>query len=170
MAEVTLHFSIAGVKPMQFNRIALDLRDFSEPLREIGHVIHDSIRTQFRREGGVVGDKWAALKKWYAARKARRYPGKTILRATDRLMLSITSEHAQGSVFEVTPTQLTVGTDVTTPDGRWNLGLIHDKGAPRANITARPIIVVPTSARTRIRVVFRQWLERKAAAADLTLT
>ena len=169
MPELRLSFSVAGTPLLdrRINRLALNLHDFTEPLRETGEVIYDNIRAQFAAQGKP---KWAALSDLYAARKARKHPGKTILRATDRLMQSLTERTAPGAIYELTPTHVRIGTDVQTPDSRWNLGLIHQLGAPNRNIPARPMIRLTMGSRTRIVVVFRQWLERKAATADLTLT
>lgn len=169
MSEVRLTFAIAGdtLLDRRFSRVALDLDDFSDPLRETGHAIHDAIRDQFAAEGSPA---WEPLSPRYAARKARTYPGMPILQATRRLMLSLTDADAPDAVFDVSPTRLILGTDVETPDGKWNIGLLHQLGAPNANIPARPMIRLPMTARTRITMIFRSWFASVADAQGLAVS
>lgn len=58
------------------------LRDTRPPLERIRDDFYDMEKAWFESEGG---SQWQALSPRYAAWKNRTYPGKTILRRTDRM-------------------------------------------------------------------------------------
>jgi len=65
-----------------------------------------------RREFEIEGDPaWPALSPLYRAWKARHFPGKTILRRTDRLYESLTSPGGE-NIAMVTPRTIRFGTRV----------------------------------------------------------
>jgi phage gpG-like protein len=66
---------------------AADMRPVWEALADRFLVLE---RRQFATEGRTGSAGWAPLSPAYAAWKARRYPGKTILRRTDELFRSLT--------------------------------------------------------------------------------
>ena len=144
MSEITLHFQVAGgdVLHRQLGRVALDLTDFTQPLRESGEVIYDAIRDEFATQGQTQTPKWPALSPRYAAWKARHYPGKPMLRMTDALMRSITGRGAQGAVYELSTHTLTLGTDIETPTGGWNLGLLHQQAQHQQGHLQIPVLLL----------------------------
>jgi len=79
--------------------------DFSATLEEAGQEFRDIEKARFQAEG--YG--WAPLSPAYARRKEREYPGKTILRRTDRLYLGMTVKGASDNVSIVTATEGTFG-------------------------------------------------------------
>lgn len=81
--------------------------------------------------GGLPGP-WAPLSPSYAAWKATHYPGKTILRRTDRLYASLTSR-SPDTVWEVTPRTIRFGTRVP-------YFVYHQTGTRR--MPARPPLVL----------------------------
>jgi phage gpG-like protein len=75
---------------------------------------------------------WPALSPAYAAWKQRNFPGKTILRRTDRLFGSLTSM-APDTIFQATPRTLRMGSRVP-------YFMAHQVGA--GNLPARPPLVL----------------------------
>ncbi len=159
MPEVRIHWSVAGdvLLDRAFTRLAIDVADFTPALSSSGDILYSEIAHQFESEGEP---SWAPLSPRYAARKARRFPGKPILQATGAMMESLTTNSAIGSVYELTPVSLTVGSDLRV--GKWCLPLIHYSGAPRANIPARPMIRLRQGAKSRITRAFRRHFEAEA--------
>lgn len=68
------------------------------------------LKEQFTKEG-ALGEhgKWAALTEAYAARKAKKYPGRPILEASGRMKKDLLSPANKG---EMMPRELGYGTDV----------------------------------------------------------
>ena len=137
-----------------FVRLGVVLQDFREPLRRIAdELIYPEIKHQFAAEGDTI---WPAYRSAaYAAFKRRI--GKPKLVVTGALQRSLTTKRARGSVYRLTKELLEIGTQLQTPDGQWNLGLIHQKGAPRANIQARPMMRLRRSAQTKAVEIFTSW-------------
>lgn len=61
----------------------------------------------------LAGPGWKPLTEDYAKWKARKYPGAPILVRTGALRDSLVSGFAPHSVFEVFPTEMRIGTDVS---------------------------------------------------------
>jgi phage gpG-like protein len=87
-------------------------------------------RRVFAAEG--LPGPWAPLSPAYAAWKAKRYPGKSILRRTDRLYESLT-QRSPDTVWEITPRTIRFGTRVPY----WKY---HQTGTRR--MPARPPLVL----------------------------
>jgi phage gpG-like protein len=69
------------------------------------------MQEQFKSEGGRA-QKWEPLSVRYAAWKQKNYPGKTILRLTDRLYTSLTNISSPDMVFDTQPQSMLFGTRV----------------------------------------------------------
>ncbi len=152
-----LRWEIAGQVQLSrtFTRLAAQLTDFRKPLRRMyEEVILPEIRAQFAAEGLPP---WPKLSDAYAARKAREHGAKPKLVVSGALMASLTDRGAPGAVFRLTREQLTVGTALATPDGKWSLGRIHQEGAPRANVPERPMLRLRPEAQTRAVEIFAHW-------------
>ena len=99
---------------------------------------------RFAAEGANEGlPKWAALSKPYAAWKATsKFPGRTILDLSGSLRRSLTQRGGAGNVTRIEPMSLELGTAVRTPNGSWNLGMLHQTGTrkmpPRPPIGLSP--------------------------------
>lgn len=119
-----------------FNNLEQIPDDFSEPLSQMADDFYSEEERIFNEEG----PGWAPLKPEVQKRKERKFPGAPILVRTGALKASLTSDKAKGSVYELTPDTLKLGTSLKTPDGNYNLGLLHQFGAPRNNMPARPPI------------------------------
>lgn len=108
-----------------FNRIGQIISDFRSIWPEVAQAFYRIEVEQFESEGtrGASG-RFTALSPAYAKFKAVKFPGKTILRATDTLFDSLTNPNAPGSVFRPEQSQLTLGTSVP-------YGVFHQRGTRR---------------------------------------
>lgn len=89
----------------QLDRALHALHDLSPAFEAIIPDFWDEERERFGAQ------PWAPLSPAYAKWKAQHYPGKGIMRLTDRLMDSLTSKSAD-AVVDVGPDHLTIGTRV----------------------------------------------------------
>ena len=160
MSEVRIHYSVAGEVQLEraFTRLAIDVKDFTLPLRASEEVIEQSTRRQFAQQGQPA---WKKLKPTYAARKARLHPGKTILRATDALYNSLVRAGSPGAIREVTATQLRFGTSLEV--NGWNLGLIHQMGRKDKTLPARPMLRLSSTSKRLIVDCFVDYFRSIAA-------
>jgi len=95
-------------------------------------------RSQFATAGR---GQWPALSPAYAAAKARRFPGKPIMRRTDALYRSLTTGP---QVTVVEPHLLLLGSLV--PYGKY-----HQSRKPRGRLPRRPVIDIQLWTRNRWR-------------------
>jgi phage gpG-like protein len=95
----------------------------------------------FRTEGAVnASGQWKPLSPRYAAWKAKRYPGRRILRLTGKLRSSLVKPGAEGNIEEITPTSMTLGTSIPYAG-------FHQRGTRR--MPARKVIDLPNRMMTR---------------------
>lgn len=91
----------------QIRLIGTLIKDWKEPLTNIRNDFWNEERAIFESEGSAGNrSKWAALSAKYAATKAKKFPGKTILRATDKLFNQMTG----GGFSAITSTSMFAGT------------------------------------------------------------
>lgn len=95
----------------------------------------------FATEGGALGQKWAALstktsgnRPSYAAWKAEHFPGKTLLRRTDRLWSSLAGETTD-TVKYMQRQSLEMGTKVP-------YAVYHQSREPRTKMPRRSFILL----------------------------
>jgi phage virion morphogenesis protein len=91
--------------------------------------------TAFKTETSPTGSAWQALKPKTIQRKLNRKTPRSknrILQDEGALYNSIASR--------ITSSGAIVGTNQTTKDGKYSIGAIHQFGAPRRNIPARPFL------------------------------
>jgi len=106
------------------------------------------------------GPGWAPLSPRYAQWKAHHYPGMPLLVRTGALAASLIEADSDGNINELYPTEMKLGSDLKTKDGRYTLGMLHQtgtrphKGSPDG-MTARPPVIVRPSLQ-------RQWHSRLA--------
>lgn len=120
----------------RFSGVGLDL---TEPFGAIADSFVAAERRQFASLGAYGGAPWPALSPKYAAWKARRYPGKPILRRTDELFTSLTQGPA---VRVIAHDRLVLGSD----DEK---GAHHARGG--GNLPKRDPIGIPEALR-------REWM------------
>lgn len=124
--------------PVQRNEVVksrlLDVKrralDLSQPFQAFIPYWMEQERQVFAAQG--LPQTWPALSPAYAAWKAKRYPGKTILRRSDRLYQSLTTFGAD-TIAEGRPRSLRFGTRVPY----WQF---HETGTRR--MPARPVMVL----------------------------
>lgn len=97
------------------------------------------------------GPGWASLKR--STQWNRLYsgypPSHPILVRTGALRASLTDGNADGAINEMYPTEMSVGTDLKTPDGRYTLGMLHQTGtrphkrSPNGMVARPPVIIGP---------------------------
>ena len=102
----------------------------------------------FQGEGQTpLTSRWAPLSPQYKAWKERNYPGKTILRRTDRLFHSVVNNPN----LNITPERLTFGTNVPYAS-------FHETGTSK--MPARPLFgYVETNAPMALEPLLLEWLE-----------
>lgn len=167
MPSYQLRWEVAGQVQLSrtFTRLALDLRDLREPLRQVAHdVIYPEIRHQFDHDGEPA---WPGLSPGYARLKARRHPGVPLLIASGALRRSLTEPDQPHAIYELTADSLTLGTSLPTPGGEWNLGLLHQLGAARANIPPRLMLRLRAAAQTQAVVIFENWFTAVARREEV---
>jgi len=131
------------------------LADWRRPLALVRDDFRQYERELFESEGAAGGrGPWAPLKPSVRLWKARRYPGKSLLRRTDALYRSLTQPNARGSLGRIDGDRLIVGTTLTTPDGRRNLGALHHEG--RGALPSRPLLEVSEARLARWAGVVRE--------------
>ncbi len=93
-------------------RLGRGLNDWSGAWPTVAEAVRSMAGAQFESQGasGASGG-WAPLSREYAARKAKTYPGKPLMRATDRLYDSVTGI-SPDTIFDPSANRLTLGTRV----------------------------------------------------------
>lgn len=145
--------------------LARALEDWSPLWPLVGEIVRGIEREQFETEGarGVSG-RWPALSARYAKAKARKYAGKTTLRASDRLYNSLTGFVAGDSVFDAAPKKLTVGTRV-------EYAVYHQSEGSRSRLPRRPILdLVPGRDDRAIAGVLKQHAQHLVQQAGFVVT
>lgn len=135
------------------------LRNLRPVWRSIVTYLRQATTDQFLSAGGRSRDKWEPLSTAYAVRKAQVWPGKPILRASDRLFQSLTGQN-QDSVVEIDARSLTWGT--ATPYARF-----HQRGTAR--MPQRKILVVTKADRRQITALVRAHLANQARVSGYGL-
>jgi phage gpG-like protein len=113
MANLRITLQVDGIT--EFDRTFTRFTELIEDLREIWPAVMEQfykiMAEQFAAEGKGRSGRWKPLSRRYAIVKARQYPGKTILRRTDRMKDSLVSR-TKDSVFILERDRLTLGTRV----------------------------------------------------------
>lgn len=153
---VRLTFAIEGYEraDVGLTGAATKARDFRPFWRTVvAPWFFGRIQEQFASEGTAVGG-WAPLSPRYAAWKAKRYPGKTILRRTDRLMKSLTWTGAALATPEgiaiMTPDSATFGSSVF-------YGRFHQRGT--RTMRQRRILYLPPDASVTLGKMLHRWAQ-----------
>ena len=100
------------------------------------------------------GPGWAELTPKYKAWKTKHYPGMPLLVRTGALEASLTQFDAEGAIYDVYPTEMSLGTDLKVRDGKYTLGMLHQTGTRRGLPPRPPLQVKPG--------LQRQWNRRLA--------
>ncbi len=123
-------------------------------------VFEQAVARQFSEEGGGPSQgKWPELSDAYAARKARRWPGRPILVASGALVAALTNSHSAGALRETTPTTLAYGTRGI------EYASYHQTGTPR--MPSRPPVDFDDDAADAIEEAAKAALRDLVAVARL---
>lgn len=126
--SLELDLEIKGVKEVtkMLTNVGLDVRDLKGAMADVGDHAKKYFGGQvFASRGGVLGQTWPRLSPSYAARKAKRYPGRPVLVRTGLMQRSFTSTPSNMSV--------TIGNDA--PWFKY-----HQSSAARTKIPRRVMI------------------------------
>lgn len=124
-----------SVDDSQFQTIFSQFERPTRPLMTaIALFISDEAKLAIKNETSPNGNKFAALNPKYAARKAKDKKTKRngILQQSGQLFDSIAAEATEDTAIVKT----------NRPVGSYDLGSIHQFGAPRRNIPARPFFPI----------------------------
>lgn len=171
---VRLTFAIEGYERVSvgLSRWARQIRDFRPFWRQyVAPWFFAALVKHFHNQGILVGG-WRPLSPRYAAWKARRYPGKTILRRTDRLIRSLTWSGGvvvQGAGYggSVGPEGVFLAEETGAAFGtRVPYAHAHHYGAGR--LPQRRILHLPPGASRTLGRMLHRWAHAQATALGVT--
>jgi len=137
------------------------VKDFREPLNLAADDFENDMEQQFSREGRP---RWAPLLPSTLLDRARKgYPSGPILVRDGSLKRSLTTKGAEGHIREIHKTYAVLGTDYRTPDGRYNMALIHTEG--NEHMAARPVMEVSQAALKRMMLRIHQHMQKQLGTA-----
>lgn len=155
-----LRFEIEGHEraSVGISRYAKTIQDFRPFWRQqVAPWFFDLVQQGFASQGAPPVGRWEPLSKPYAAWKARRYPGRTILRRSDTLIQSLTWRGAQlqgrGGVATFHARAAELGTAI--PYARF-----HQRGTRR--MPARRFLYLPPDASRVLGRMLARWAHAQA--------
>ena len=149
-----LEFNVDGDVQLSraFSRFADHIKDMRPAFEEIVKLFYQMESQQFESEGAHGSGGWAPLAPSTLEQKLRMgYPSKMLVRS-GKLMLSLTGQ-ASGSVVEVRPLMLAVGTSIP-------YGVFHQRGT--AKMPARPLIQLSEDDKTKWHKTIHKYIVEKA--------
>jgi len=129
---------------------------------EIGIDVREILTEQFAHEG--FG--WKPLSPAYAIQKRRLFGDKPILRATDRMFLSLTNKGADGNITDIHPMEASYGTSVKSKTG-FSYPRAHQTGTSR--MPQRKIFALTEANKRRITRTMQRHLVKTARGAGLNV-
>ena len=156
-----LHLRFDVVGDVQLSRLLDRVSSDLSNMRPAWDLIHTNFlrgeQGTFALEGAFGGKpKWEPLSPKYELWKDQRYPGQPILVLTGALRASLTQASDPDHVYDATDSGMSVGTKKRTPGGRWNLGLLHQKGTRR--MPARPPLILTEQQKNEWVGIMHDWL------------
>lgn len=91
----SVHINIAGDKEVakMLESVALEVNDLKPAMQDIGKYLKSFFAGEvFASRGSVIGHPWMRLSDDYAARKAKKYPGRSLLVRTGTMQRSFVSK------------------------------------------------------------------------------
>ena len=122
--EISIEVTGEAAVLSRLNTLESRISHLEPALSRMAEEFNRQMAAVFASEGRTAGASWAALSPRYAAWKARRFPGKSILRRSDRLYSSLVGPTSD-SIREVGPDYILLGTRVP-------YGIRHQMGPPLA--------------------------------------
>lgn len=131
-----LEINIEGVQEvvLEMDNLVRRSSNLTEPFQRFQKHWFDSIDQVFADGGDPV--EWPALSPAYESRKAVAFPGQPIMRASDRLYESLTSQTSD-TIWKVGPRHIEFGSRVPYFE-------YHQQGTP--TMDARPVLVLTDDA------------------------
>jgi phage gpG-like protein len=153
VAGVVLEFEVFGQKQLvrELSRFSELAGDASPAFEEIIDMMRADIGEQFATEGQTMSGGWAPLKPVTIERKEAEGLHTEIMRATDRLMQSLTDDRGSDQVHEVTPIGFDFGS--TVEYGKYHMGPAKDGSRP-----ARPPVDFTEAQKQKYIKVLQEWL------------
>lgn len=153
MPGVVVEFEAFGHKMIEreLTRFGELAGNASPAFEEIIDLMRADIQEQFDTEGVSMSGGWAPLKPVTVERKAAAGLRTEIMRATDRLMQSLTDDRGSDQVHEVTPFGFEFGSSVDY--GKYHMGPAKDGSRP----ARKPIDFTETQRRKYIKVL-QAWI------------
>lgn len=148
LANITVTVDDAEVQRL-LRELAERADDLTPAMKQIGEYMRLRTEENFAAQQSPEGNAWRALNPNYAAAKRKKGGIAKILQYTGDLRSSIAYQAEPRSVF--------IGTNIKASNG-YSLGAIHNFGAPRRNIPARPFLGVSQADREEITMILRDYL------------
>lgn len=135
-----LNIQISGVQEavIELDNLVRRSSNLSAPFQRFQKYWFDAIDQSFADGGDPV--EWPALSPAYESWKARAFPGQPIMRASDRLYDSLTSQTSD-TIWRVGPRSIEFGSRVPYFE-------FHQEGTSR--MPARPVLTFPDSAAKKL--------------------
>lgn len=133
MGNLRFTFSTVGIKQVDtiFKDVNERANDLSIPFEQIKNDFYNLEEEVFANQGNFEGlQEWAQLSPEYEKRKSILHPGAGKLEVSGALRKSF-KEGEDGNVTRVSPTLLEMGSSLKTPDGKYNLALLHQTGTSK---------------------------------------
>lgn len=164
MADLHLQFVLPGhdgEADVQLSRVLAGLSGDLDDLGPAHELIHQNFlegeHGTFALEGAFEGkSSWSPLSPKYLEWKQSRYGDLPVLVLTGSLRASLTDAGHPDHVYESDGQELTIGTRARTPDGSWNLGLLHQLGTKK--MPARRPVELTQPQKSRWVGILHQWL------------
>lgn len=148
--SVTVKIIGAQEEIARLQALGSSFTDFSAAMKIIGKDLKNYYKDDvFASEGGLLGSPWQGLSKRYALRKAKTYPGKSILVATGNLKKSFSYSTTKNSVL------------ITNKAPYFKY---HQSTLPRKKMPFRPMLGVNSEVEGIVHKIIDADVKRKIAA------
>lgn len=163
MGRLEVRFQLSG--ETEFARAFDNIKHIPDDFRGAWEPMAEDFWKQNEDTFAAEGPGWAPLAP--ATRWDRLYhgypPSHPILVRSGALKDSLTDGTADGAIYEVYPREMSLGTELKTPDGRYTLGMLHQTGTrPHKNsphgMPARPPVVVTPELKRKWNKRLEMWL------------
>lgn len=139
MADKSVKISVDMVGERALESLFDHIEHIPDDWREPFEGMAEDFWTQNQKTFDEEGPGWKPLSLQYAKWKERKFPGEPILVRTGALRASLVEGHAPHSIFDIHPTEMTLGTDV-------RYGIYHQTGSIKVRDhppKRSPIMITP---------------------------
>lgn len=137
---------------LALSKLSDRMSDLTPVMQNIGEYMRGETDANFAKQRSPDGSPFKFLNPRYARQKEKRKGIRSILQFTGDLRSSI--------AYQVEPdgNGVAIGTNIKTPGGALSLGAIHQFGAPKRNIPARPFLGVSKENEIEIAVIIDDYI------------